>query len=87
MLNMKSTFFFNDRLVQAMNNMLKVPLTIVSAQIGAGKTTAVRAALMNQPNQTILWHTFYKKMKKVSGRISAKRSAQWMRLPENFYGR
>ncbi len=58
---MKSTFFFNERLVQAMNKMLKVPLTIVSAQIGAGKTTAVRAALMNQPSQTILWHTFYKK--------------------------
>ncbi len=61
MLNMKSTFFFNERLVQAMNNMLKVPFTIVSAQIGAGKTTAIRAALMNQPSQTILWHTFYKK--------------------------
>ncbi len=58
---MKSTFFFNERLVQAMNNMLKFPLTIVSAQIGAGKTTAVRSALMNQPNQTVLWHTIYKK--------------------------
>ncbi len=61
MINMKSTFYFNDRLVQAMNNMLKVPLTIVSAQIGAGKTTAVRAALANQSNQTVLWHSFYKK--------------------------
>ncbi len=58
---MKSTFFFNERLVQALNNMLKSPLTIISAQIGAGKTTAIRAALKSQSGQIILWHSFYKK--------------------------
>ncbi len=58
---MKSTFFFNERLIRALNNMLKSPLTIISAQIGAGKTTAIRAALKSQFSQTILWHSFYKK--------------------------
>lgn len=59
MRNIYDTFFFNSRLVDGLNNIYKMPLTVISAQIGAGKTTAVRAFL-NRVRTTVLWHSYHK---------------------------
>lgn len=57
MRRVENVFVFNERLIQGLNNIFKTSLTLVSAQIGAGKTTAVRAFL-SQVRTTVLWYSF-----------------------------
>lgn len=49
---------FNKRLIDSLNNIFKMSLTIVSAPIGYGKTTAVREYLY-RTNTAVLWTTVY----------------------------
>lgn len=49
---------FSKRLVDNLNSIFKMPLTIISAPIGYGKTTAIREYL-KRTNTKVLWTTVY----------------------------
>ena len=47
--------YFNGRLTQKLNRIIRCPMTIVKARVGAGKTTAVSTYLMGIAAKTV-WH-------------------------------
>lgn len=49
---------FNKRLIDSLNCIFKMPLTIISAPIGYGKTTAIRGYLY-KTNAVVLWTNVY----------------------------
>lgn len=50
--------YFTDKITNKLKNILEYPLTIVTAPMGYGKTTAVKNYLYNQ-SEKVLWTTIY----------------------------
>ena len=56
--NLQPVFHFNKRLLNSLNSIFKTPITIISAPIGYGKTTAIREFLY-RTNAAILWTNIF----------------------------
>ena len=54
----RRAMFFSERLIQCMNTAMQLPLTIIEAPMGYGKTTVVREYL-KKSNSIVLWQTVY----------------------------
>ena len=48
-------FFFNQRLTDKLNTIIRKPMTLIEGDTGIGKTTAVNAYL-SSVNAKVLWH-------------------------------
>lgn len=53
-----TVYHFNKRLLDSLNSIFKTPITIISAPIGYGKTTAIREYLY-RTNAAISWISIY----------------------------